>query len=150
MKLNPDCIRDILLHCEERCIDLKGIKFSGNEMTVNKTVYPRNVLWYHLRQCDLSGYLYGAKQTRNYYLVKDLMPKAHEILENIRNDKQWNKTKEGAGKIGLLALSAIGAVANVVSLIPGVPDQVREVGKTASSVVNVATKVIGKKEKNED
>jgi hypothetical protein len=138
MRLNQDCIRDILLHCEKHCLDAKGVKFIGSEIAVNGKNYPRDVLWYHLRQCDLSGYLYRAKQSRNYYLVRDLMPKAHELLESIRDDEKWVKLKDNAVKAGIFALSVISKMAPLA--VPGgMP------GKIISALADNAINAIGKK-----
>jgi len=129
MKLNPDCIRDILLHCEEHCRDEKGIRFAGNDVVVNNTAYPRNILWYHLRQCNLSGYLYCAKQKRNYYIVKDITPIAHELLENIRNESNWDKVKENAVKVGLFALNVINNFSPASKVVSPAIGIIKSIGK---------------------
>jgi len=47
-------------------------------------------------------------------LIKDLTPKGHEFLSNIRKDTNWNKTKELAEKIGSTSLQVLVSVASQV------------------------------------
>jgi hypothetical protein len=47
----------------------------------------------------------------NVYCINDITPKAHEFLENIRNDSNWNRIKTNAAKIGSSSLSVLMQVA---------------------------------------
>lgn len=118
MKLNPDCIRDILLECEEKCTALHGVKFCWNDdFTRGGRTYSGEETLYHLRQCELAGYFVRTSKDldRNFFVL-DLSPTAHEFLANIRNQENWEKTKKVASNIGSASLSAISSIAaNIIS-----------------------------------
>lgn len=98
MKLTPDCIRDILLKCEEQCTPNKCAIFEGKEdFTYNEHIYSNEETLYHLRQCEMNEYFSRSSEdwNRNFY-VKDLTPKAHEFLANTRTPSVWDKTKSTA------------------------------------------------------
>ena len=78
---------------------------------------------YHVKQCELSNLLY----VNSWYLdgsclVKYLTPEGHQFLSNIREDNNWNKTKEIAASVGSNALDVIKDIASgvVASLIQSV------------------------------
>ena len=60
MKLNPDCVRDILLAVEEGCDIGRGVSIPGPNYS-RLQPYNESEVLYHVRQCDLSGFLYQAK-----------------------------------------------------------------------------------------
>ena len=98
MKLNPDCVRDILMTFEELCTDVdKTYIFSSFDEIPMKlpklNKYPAEVLAYHIRQLDLSGMLFDAKFNRDGFSFADITPRAHEFLANIRENKIWNGVK---------------------------------------------------------
>ena len=116
MKLNPDCIRDILLFCEERCTAVSEAEFSGDSaLETGGRSYQSDELFYHLNQCRLNGYFTkaGADIVGNY-TVQDLTPKAHEFLANIRSDSVWNDVKGIAVKTGSKSLAALTQIATAV------------------------------------
>ena len=114
MRLNPDCIRDILLACEEICTATNWAIFNKREnfSIDGKRYYEYDELIYHLNQCDLNGYFTESKYSiLGEYQVKDITPKAHEFLANIREDTNWNKIKDIALKIGSVSLSSLNDIA---------------------------------------
>lgn len=113
MKLNPDCIRDILLTIEEKSNTKKALKFTSSCNVDRLAPYTIEEICYHFRQCDLKGFLYNASPRGNErgYYVEDLTPKGHEFLENIREDTNWKKTKEIASKVGSFSLDMLKDIA---------------------------------------
>lgn len=115
MKLNPDCIRDILLAVEDT--SSYGKIISSFELYKSKSLsnYSENEILYHVRQLAWSKML---EQTDFYldnsFSISDLSPQGHEFLSNIRSDDNWNKTKEFSGKIGSLAISTLQSVASSI------------------------------------
>lgn len=84
MKLNPDCIRDILLSVEEIC-DMQNIYDSLNDKPPLLDKYSENDIEYHARQCNLSGFLLGYREgSQGGFSINDLTPKGHEFLANTR------------------------------------------------------------------
>lgn len=117
MKLNPDCIREILLTIENNSGFKRTTVFSADETaSPSKINYSMDEIAYHIRQCLMSDLIFGV----NFYdcgsniTVSDLTPKGHEFLENIRSDKIWKGTKEIAHKIGSVSLNALTSIASNV------------------------------------
>ena len=94
MKLNPDCVRGILLTIEEKCDFSTSWYYSKNELESKYlTKYSHEEIIYHIGQCDKSGLIDGVA----YYdggdsiLIGDLSPYGHEFLANIRTETVWKK-----------------------------------------------------------
>lgn len=123
MKLNPDCIRDILLTVEENVgfgdmLCIGPDESSGDALSK----YSMEELYYHIEQCRLSGLIKNAQM----YLgggasIGMLTPDGHEFLANVQTDTNWSKTKEIASKVGSTSLSAIAQIASevITNLIKG-------------------------------
>lgn len=110
MKLNNDCIRDILLTLEELCTFENKFTYDIESQPPHLLAkYSREEVLYHIRQCEHSAlilkplYCYGGDIVE----ISDLSPSGHEYLANIRSDNIWNKTKKVAGEIGATSLSAM-------------------------------------------
>ncbi|WP_195558410.1 DUF2513 domain-containing protein [Ligilactobacillus salivarius] len=118
MKLNPDCIRDILLAVEDT--SSYGKIISSFELYKSKSLsnYSENEILYHVRQLAWSKML---EQTDFYldnsFSILDLSPQGHEFLNNIRSDDNWNKTKEFSSKLGSFAISTLQSVASSIMSI---------------------------------
>lgn len=117
MKLNPDCIRDILLSVEETVDSENIFKLykSGNEHNRLKA-YDSNELLYHFHQCDMAGLIVGFLDYGDggTVFVNDLSPDGHQFLANIRQDTIWNSTKSIAAKVGSRSLDALTQIASNV------------------------------------
>ncbi|HJF86609.1 MAG TPA: DUF2513 domain-containing protein [Companilactobacillus farciminis] len=115
MKLNPDCIRDILLAVEDTSSYGKIISSFELYKSTSLSNYSENEILYHVRQLAWSKML---EQTDFYldnsFSILDLSPQGHEFLNNIRSDDNWNKTKEFSAKIGSLAVSTLQSVASSI------------------------------------
>lgn len=112
MKLNPDCVRDILLCIEERSDGTHLILFDPKNATDFLPKYTFDEIYYHINQCNLNGFLYQCQPLLNgNFLIKDLTPKAHEFLANIRKETIWNKTKSIGAKLGSTSLTALFQIA---------------------------------------
>lgn len=120
MKLNPDCVRDLLIDVEENTDIHNSVVYDlDSPMDGRLAQYSVDELEYHLEQCNLNGYFVGYKAyTGNEVEVGYLSPAGHAFLANIRSDNVWNRTKAVAGQIGAWSLDAMGKIAvNVVSEI---------------------------------
>lgn len=119
MKLNPDCIRDILLHCEDLVDGRNPVEFEDCDATINGHDYSANEIRYHLSQCEMNGYFAGfAENLIGSHLVSDLTPKAHEFLADIRSETIWAKTKSVSKEVGISSLRGLCQIAsNVVTQI---------------------------------
>ena len=116
MKLNPDCIRDILMDIEE-AIPGTGYVLEYDQKTTKERLpnYSHEEIMYHVRQCDLSGFLYKARfNISGSYDIQDLTPAGHQFLADIRSDTVWNKTKNVAAQIGVYSLDTLTKIATGV------------------------------------
>lgn len=110
MKLNPDCTRDLLLALEDKVSLNTRHDFHRDNCDELTDKYPSNVVLYHLNQCIESNLLKG-KHSSGYIMIYDITPAGHTFLANIRNDNNWNKTKEIATKVGSFSLNALKDIA---------------------------------------
>lgn len=123
MRLNPDCIRDILLYIEENTTYNGYLEFpiSVNSFEIDFFKnYSPDVVIYHFHLCQDYGYIKTNRGSNLYKFVERLTPLGHEFLENIRLDTTWNKTKDTAKKLGVSSLNglkdiAVQVISNVIS-----------------------------------
>lgn len=108
MKLNPDCIRDILLVVESSTTGSQSFDYESHKKDSKLTNYSDDEIYYHFRQADLNGYLFDASYDMSgSFTAVDLSPKGHNFLSDIRSDNNWNKTKDIASKVGSFSLDAL-------------------------------------------
>jgi Hypothetical protein (DUF2513). len=127
MKMDPDCIRDILLQTEEGfvIIPLPRLNFDTCKMedpeSLPKEKYP------YIYQYDMKKLIYHVElaaemnfiklnDLKDIYKIEDLTAQGHLLLADIRNEDVWSKTKDIAKKTGTFSLDALKQIAvNVVS-----------------------------------
>lgn len=109
MKLNPECIRDVLLEIENEASFDSVFNYDGDEPQQQLAKYSPNEVMYHIRQASLSGLITEPDYYYSDYScsIGDLTPKGHEFINNIRQDTNWNKTKEVAKSVGTTSLRAL-------------------------------------------
>jgi len=95
MKLNPDCIRGILLTVEEYCNFDTPWEYERDSFESEYLAeLSHEEILYHIRQAEQSGLIQGVV----YYdcgdsvIICDLTPEGHEFLANIHNESVWKKT----------------------------------------------------------
>lgn len=109
MKLNPDCIRDLLLRVEETTDFTTSDTPSDFRPLLDN--YSGNEILYHLKQCKQSG-LIEIKFTAGYsFIIRDLTPAGHNFLANIRQNDNWSKIKNHAKKVGSFSLDVLKSIA---------------------------------------
>lgn len=116
MRLNPDCVRDILFYIEENTDYQYWTTFPRSPQNFDiklKNDYPANEILYHLELCEEYGYIVTPNsQPMGTIQVKRLSVSGHEFLENIRQDTNWNKTKEVAKKSGSTSIEILSNIAS--------------------------------------
>lgn len=91
MKLNESCITAILQAVQDVSTMDNGF---NSKKDIDSIVggYSEEEIIYHVRQCELNGFLYGYKPCNDgSFEIDDLTPKGHEYLE--RNKKFWGDVK---------------------------------------------------------
>ena len=119
MRLNPDCIRDILLTLED-VTKPNSLIFSTNLYNDERlSKYSVDEFTYHLQQLIWSGYIKVPnkyKSLDNEFIVNDLSPEGHAFISNIRENTNWNKVKKISKKVGSETLSSLRTIAeNVIA-----------------------------------
>lgn len=124
MRLNLDCVRDLLLCIEEQTGFKDKCSFiymeSNNgipdfQETLYKS-YPYDELFYHIQYCIKSNLIEEYSTTDAWIMISDLTPEGHEFLNNIREDNVWNGIKTVSSKVGAKSLEAVTQIAsNVIS-----------------------------------
>lgn len=112
MKLNYDCVRDILLVLEEESDFGSIVLFDSEHPHGLESKYSLNEVLYHLRFLNESDMLYKAKIYSYGYAVQDLSPAGHKFLEEIRSNTNWNKTKSIASQVGVSTLDSLKTIAS--------------------------------------
>ena len=108
MKLNPDCIRDILFYVEKNT-DLKHHVLITAELAEKEfPSYSPDEVFYHVRQCELSGFFQNASRDLDGdFHIPYLSPYGHQFISDIRSDSVWSHVKSLSQKIGSNSLSAL-------------------------------------------
>lgn len=118
MKLNPECIRDLLIDIESQTsstkiyfLDLTSTPDNGilSKYTVDEVVY-------HARQCSMANLITKCELTLGLesLMISDLTPSGHEFLANIRTNSVWDKVKKISFTVGSQSLSALISIASSV------------------------------------
>ena len=82
MKLNPDCVRDILLVVENSS-DFNNPTDSHDFIKLENK-YSTGEILYHIRQVDMAGLTVGTQFFMGGgFMIKDLSPAGHKFLSDI-------------------------------------------------------------------
>lgn len=117
MRLDPDCVRDILLVVE--ALEF-GSELAIKDLKLALPSYSEEQLRYHCRQLYSSGFIDALVVTSGQGVlpsvarVYDLMPLGHQFLADIRSDKIWADTKQIAASIGSTSLDVLSSVASKI------------------------------------
>lgn len=120
MKLNPDCVRDILLSAEDKCDFLKPWDYHNGETNFYLKNYSHEEIAYHIRQCELSRLLEAVEYNNggDWITITDLTPDGHKFLADIRSDTVWKDVKEVSKKVGSSSLASLSQIASgIISAI---------------------------------
>lgn len=117
MKLNPDCIRDILLEVEDQTDYTNSLSYSTSEPKPKRwNRYDHAEIIYHIKQCERSELLVDVMyyEDGDYIEISDLSPEGHQFLANVRQDSIWNNTKAIANKVGSKSLGTLLQISTAV------------------------------------
>jgi len=119
MKLNPDCIRDVLLQVEKQQY-MEELPI--DTLCRNLTEYSNEEIEYTCLKLEEAGFLElnGVKLDGGIILhsVEDITFAGHQFLADVREEPIWKTTKAVVKKTGASSLSTITQIAcGVVSAI---------------------------------
>lgn len=115
MKLNNDCVRDLLLYIEENSTINKPL----NMVNVSIKEYSNDEICYTslklVEASFINGKTFQADNNIFYaFMVQDLTWEGHQFLDNIRDPKVWTETKSKLSKFMSTSLSVAADVASQV------------------------------------
>lgn len=116
MKLNHECIRDLLLYIEENLTyndELEINKISLNNYSLEELLYTTEKL---VEADYLTCYTIEIDDEYSILLVQSITYKGHHFLDTVRDNKVWSKTK------------------NILSFLKSVSIEITS--ETASKVIN--------------
>lgn len=112
MKLNHDCVRDLLLYLENNLEYGKGINI--NKLSLND--YPQNDLLYTAEKLTEANFINSVirwnMNSAHIIVVKSITYKGHEFLDTIRDKTVWENTKSKASKFASISLPIIQQIAS--------------------------------------
>lgn len=134
MKLNPDCLRDIMLLVEDR-ISVETAVENPNGLRKFSYVsipclvrllsgsYSREEIIYHVVQLSESGYLktdfsFATSEMFGYFYLNTIYhitPKGHDFIANIGEKESWAKTSAVLKSLKSISLSVIETVAKGIT-----------------------------------
>ena len=120
MKLNKDCIRDILMYVEQNNVyeEIKNFKYSSlhtisfDDLCEDETIkskYKHDVIYYTIEKMKDYGLIITSKEShssikfegfKNHH-INGITPRGHEFLDNAKNDIIWNNTQNTIKTAGL-------------------------------------------------
>lgn len=118
MVLDHDCIRAILLEIERFSLFDDVYVYDPDKLSPDSFLseYDCDKVLYHIRQCDLAGYLLNTNwEAFNYVSIEDLMPLGHELVSNIKTEEKWAHTKKILSSLGGAGLKMLSATAEGVA-----------------------------------
>lgn len=132
MKLNPDCVRDLMLFLEDKTFIMQAGKTGGRFHAIDPslakdiqplTQYSPEEILYHIIQLSESGYIvtdfkfnpHGEYSDFALSRVFYLTPKGHEFSASMDEQKHWEKAKKILASIGNVSLAVIEAVSSGVA-----------------------------------
>lgn len=114
MKINDDCIRDVLLYLEKNLIISEELEFKHidlDSLVEALTDYPRQDIFYSVYNLNDIGFINAMIQYGDGHvyscLITNINYEGHEFIKNIRDNNIWNKTKSIADKLGSNSLEAL-------------------------------------------
>ena len=126
MKLDTNCVRDVLLAIEE----LQRVFVNDNGDVEKEALwinglyaalpgYGREVVFYTLYNLEQAGYIDLTVQwisgCVNMCAINHMTYEGHEFLESIRDSRQWTSVKKGLAAVRNYSLSAISSVAEGIT-----------------------------------
>lgn len=133
MKMNYDCIRDVLLSLEEilsveeTTYDLgegEETYFAFSFTDVNRLVkldrlkqYNKKDIFYSVAKLNEAGFIEAQPVNGDNmcgYLISDITYTGHEFLQSIKSDTVWDNVKKISKKVGSISFPIISSIASSV------------------------------------
>lgn len=126
MKLNPDCMRAVLLELERQlevkvnddgAIEINHVNLGELDGLIVR--FTKEDIFYSLSNLEQAGYIemntLWSGDCMYLCAINKLTFKGHEFLDKIRDDKAWSQIQTGIEAVRNYSLDAITAIANGVA-----------------------------------
>lgn len=104
MKLNNDCVRDLLLYLEENLTLIDSLIVGD----IKLKDYSAEELLYTANRLLEANFLNGSKRiydnTDLFIMISSITYQGHQFLDSIRDKDVWSETKAKASKIASVSL----------------------------------------------
>ena len=111
MRLNPDCIRDILLYIEANT-NFEIDSIDVNDIKEELSNYDSKTLYYHIQMIEESEVVDNVVWAENRpWEISNLSYNGHQFLSNIYDDKVWKKVKNYINKLPSVSLQVLISIA---------------------------------------
>lgn len=114
MKLNYNCIRDVLLYLEDNLkinepLHSKNIELDYSFETIQYSVFKLEEAGYIQTQIIVAD---GLDKTA---IINDITFYGHEFLNTVRPKTVWENTKDVSVKLGVKSISALSQIASQIA-----------------------------------
>lgn len=123
MKLNYDCVREVLLKIEEACGLFEQV--SASNVVNSLSDYNSNDVIYSILKMEEAKYIAvnniaadvdNAGFDADYYYITDITFAGHEYLNSVRDSKIWASVKREISSLSSVSLPIIQQLANAFIL----------------------------------
>lgn len=124
MKINPDCIRDVLLYLEEELtINIYDKNFNAitlSQVTENfREQYSEEDIWYTIYNLVQIRFLEGKFQDAGKHKmsicdIENISWNGHQFLNTVRPTSIWNATKQKAKQIGGMSVHGLSLISGAI------------------------------------
>lgn len=114
MKLDHDCVRDVMLTIEEEFNLNTRLHAEQFSQLPRLKDYPYENVLYALIKLKEGGLINAGVLSHSdgtKVIVSSLTYEGHQLLDNIRDNAVWQKTKQAASKLESVSLSILGELA---------------------------------------
>lgn len=149
MKLNPDCIRDVLVYLEDNLeyVDREDIVIEHQEITLStikeelhtQQGYEYIDIIYSIEKLLEIGYIKASNITKmagngkHIGAIIDITWEGHQFLNNIRPQAVWDATKKGAAKLGIKSLHALATISmKIIEVLVTKPEVINQIASNIS------------------
>ena len=122
MKLNLDCVRDILLFLEKQNNvnlsedgEISWVPVRIEDLFEGLNKYNRREVFYAVHNMEQAGLLdcstEYADDSLDYCFINYITFEGHEFLEGVRGNKRWASVKKVAEKVGVFSFQVLASIA---------------------------------------
>lgn len=125
MKLNIECVRDVMLSLEELLTltetesGIEKNSVSLHEVCSSLPQYSHTDVFYSIKNLDEAGYINASikwiNATVNFCYVNYITYQGHEFISRIADSTQWSKVQKVSNAVRDYSLSAISSIAEGVT-----------------------------------